>query len=566
MKAQQKKKLYHFADEIRLLFYRRTILCLWLGIVFFSLFSILDYWCCKEFYTLFFFYRLFMITVFVISLILLRFPLVAHHAPLLMYAVLLLGSFSISLMVLQMGGFVSGYYVGILLMTAGAISVLPLRASQAVFIGLSIYTVYLFTIFFGQGSLDPQNTIYAVINSFFFFAIIAGTAIQSMDDITVRLNSLRAKNNIYEINQKLYTYTSNLESLIVKRMAEQAESDLKFRDLYSSLMDLAILIDRDGIIHMANEQSTTLLGISPKDLRNFNLREVVHSQDMETDILDEIIAKIGIGLDLHDLQLQLKKNSGTYIDVELSGNRVVMEKSVPFYQLVFRDISITKQMERQILESERLIDTSRQATIFGLAKLAETRDDDTGAHLDRIRLYVYILAHQLKENPELAGTVTKDFTEDIFLSSILHDIGKVGIPDRILLKPGKLTEDEYEIMKSHCIYGNTTLKQAEKDSENTSFLQMGQDITLYHHEKWDGSGYPEGRAGKTIPLAARIVALADVYDALTTSRVYKPAYGHDFSKKIILNGRGGHFDPDIVEAFLLGENEFKETRMNILRH
>ncbi len=566
MKSQQKKKLYHFADEIQLLFYRRTIICLWLGIVFFSLFSILDYWCCREFFTLFLAYRLFLITAFVICLKLLRFSSAARHAPLLMYIVLLLGAFSISLMALQMGGFVSGYYVGILLMTAGAISVLPLRASQAFFIGLSIYTVYMFTIFLGQEAHDPHHTIFAVINSFFFFSIIAGTAIQSMDDMQVRINSSRAKNNIYEIKQKLYNYTGNLESLIVKRMAEQAESDLKFRDLYSNLMDLAMLIDRDGVIHMTNEQSATLLGAFPEDLKNINLREVVHSQDMETDILDEIIARICTGLDLHDLQLQLKKNNGTFVDVELSGNRVAMGGSEPFYQLIFRDITITKQMERQILESERLIDTSRQATIFGLAKLAETRDDDTGAHLDRIRLYVYILANQLRKNPELAGIVTKDFTEDIFLSSILHDIGKVGIPDRILLKPGKLTEDEYDIMKNHCIFGNKTLKQAEKGSENTSFLQMGQDITLYHHEKWDGSGYPEGRAGNTIPLAARIVALADVYDALTTSRVYKPAYGHDFSKKIILNGRGAHFDPDIVEAFLLGENEFKETRMNMLRH
>jgi PAS domain S-box-containing protein len=566
MNLQQKKKFYHFEDEIRLLFYRRTIICLWLGIVFFSLFSILDYWCCKEFFTLFLFYRLVLIVVFVVSLKLLRLPLVAHHAPLLMYVVLLLGSLSISLMVLKMGGFISGYYVGILLMTAGAISVLPLRASQAVFTGLSIYAVYLFTVFLGQRPIDPQNAIFAVINSFFFFAIIAGTAIQSLDDMQVRINSLRAKNSIYEISKKLSNYTDNLESLIVKRMAEQAASDLKFRDLYSNLMDLAILVDRDGVIHMANEHSVTLLGISPVGLRSINLREVIHSQDREKDIVDEIIAKICSGLDLHDMQLQLKKDNGTHIDVELSGNRVVMEKSTPFYQLIFRDISITKQMERQILESERLIDTSRQAAIFGLAKLAETRDDDTGAHLDRIRLYVYILANQLKKNPALNGIVTKDFTEDIFLSSILHDIGKVGIPDRILLKPGKLTKDEYDIMKSHCIFGNTTLKQAETDSEYTSFLQMGQDITLYHHEKWDGTGYPEGRAGNTIPLAARIVALADVYDALTTSRVYKPAYGHDFSKKIILDGRGGHFDPDIVEAFLLGENEFKETRMNLLRH
>ena len=147
---------------------------------------------------------------------------------------------------------------------------------------------------------------------------------------------------------------------------------------------------------------------------------------------------------------------------------------------------------------------------------------------------------------------------------MLHDIGKVGIPDRILLKPGKLTLNEYDIMKNHCIFGSIALKEAETGSENDSFLQMGQDITHYHHEKWNGSGYPAGLIGDSIPLAARIVALADVYDALTTRRVYKPAYGHEFSKRIIVKGSGEHFDPDIVDAFLLAEKEFIELRRDLL--
>lgn len=563
MKTQQNTTLYRFADEIRLLFSRRTIICLWLGIVFFSLFSILDFLCCRDFFHLFLIYRLLMIAALVIGLNLLRFQRVARHAPVLMYVVLLLGTLFISLMTVQMGGFVSGYYVGILLMVAGAISVLPLRAFQAAFIGFSMYAVYLLTILMGTELTDPQNAIYGVINTFFFFAIIVGTAIQSLDDMQVRIKSLRAKNNIKEINNELTGYTDNLESLIEKRMAEQAESELKFRDLYNNLMDLAILVDKDGAIQMANEHSITLLGLSPEELKGLNISEFLHSQDIEADIFTEIINKIYTDNALHGMQLQLKKDKDICIDVELSGNRIVMEKNSIFFQLIFRDISMTKRMERQILESERLIDTSRQAAIFGLAKLAEARDDETGAHLDRIRLYVYILAKELRKKPEMNGIITNDFTENILLSSILHDIGKVGIPDRILLKPGKLTKDEFDIMKSHCIFGSTTLKEAETGPEKTSFLQMGQDITLYHHEKWNGSGYPEGLSGDRIPLPARIVALADVYDALTTRRVYKPAYEHELSKKIIVQGRGEHFDPNIVEAFLLCENEFRETRRNM---
>jgi len=221
-------------------------------------------------------------------------------------------------------------------------------------------------------------------------------------------------------------------------------------------------------------------------------------------------------------------------------------------------------MERQVLESNQLIDTSRQAAIFGLARLAECRDDGTGAHLLRIREYTRILATELAEIPDLQHIVTRHFIEDLCLSSVLHDIGKVGIADAILLKPERLTEAEFETMKRHCEYGSIALSSAEKDSESLHFLRMGQEITRFHHERWDGSGYPSGLAGIEIPLSARIVALADVYDALTSSRSYKPAYNHEQARMLIVKESGSRFDPTIVNAFLRREQEFKASRKNLL--
>ncbi len=194
---------------------------------------------------------------------------------------------------------------------------------------------------------------------------------------------------------------------------------------------------------------------------------------------------------------------------------------------------------------------------MGLAKLAEYRDKDTGGHLERIREYSRILAHGIADHPEYKGYITEDYIKALCLSSILHDIGKVAIPDSILLKPAKLDKDEFEIIKQHASLGGDAIKEAEAQIKGKSFLTIGKEISYYHHEKWDGTGYPAGLSGKRIPLSARIVALADVYDALTTNRIYKKAYSHEKAKEIILNNRGTHFDPDIVDAFCELEEEFR---------
>jgi len=205
----------------------------------------------------------------------------------------------------------------------------------------------------------------------------------------------------------------------------------------------------------------------------------------------------------------------------------------------------------------------RDLTIFAMAKLAESRDPETGAHLERIREYSRILAQELSQRTELRDQLDEESIQTLYLTSPLHDIGKVGIPDSVLLKPGRLTEDEFEVMKRHTVIGGETLEAVSRAHPGAQFLQMACDIAWSHHEKFDGSGYPRGLAGEEIPLCARIVALADVYDALTTKRVYKPAYSHRTAREIILEGNGTQFDPAAVEAFVERESQFLTIRQKL---
>jgi len=199
---------------------------------------------------------------------------------------------------------------------------------------------------------------------------------------------------------------------------------------------------------------------------------------------------------------------------------------------------------------------SRDLMIFAMAKLAESRDKDTGAHLERMREYSRILAEELSKWPKYADIIDGDYVQLIYVTSPLHDIGKVGIPDAVLLKPGKLTPAEFEIMKTHTVLGGETLRVVAKSRPDAQFLSMALEIALTHHERFDGHGYPDGLRGEDIPLCGRIVALADVYDALRSKRVYKAALDHLTARDTILAKRGKHFDPDIVRAFLNREKEF----------
>lgn len=215
-------------------------------------------------------------------------------------------------------------------------------------------------------------------------------------------------------------------------------------------------------------------------------------------------------------------------------------------------------LEAEVWRRSREVMAIQEVTIMAMASLAETRDNATGNHIRRTQHYVRALAQHLRHHPRFAVALNDETIELLFKSAPLHDIGKVGIPDRILLKPGRLTPDEFEIMKTHAALGRDAIAAAERYLDTPdSFLRFAREIAYSHQEKWDGSGYPEGLWGEQIPLSARLMAVADVYDALISRRIYKPALPHEQAVAMIREGRDQHFDPDIVDAFLECAEQFR---------
>lgn len=220
-------------------------------------------------------------------------------------------------------------------------------------------------------------------------------------------------------------------------------------------------------------------------------------------------------------------------------------------------------LEIRVQEQVKEITKTQMETIFSLAKLAQSRDDDTGKHLERVQNYCWILASEIKGHSAFKDEVTDEFINNIKQASPLHDIGKVGISDNILLKPGKLTDEEFATMKTHTIIGYDTLQEVHSKFGQNAFIGMGMVIARSHHERYDGFGYPDKKKGQDIPLAARIMAIADVYDALRSKRVYKDAFSQEKAVSIILEGRGTQFDPDLVDAFERVAEKFNEISVKM---
>ncbi len=221
-------------------------------------------------------------------------------------------------------------------------------------------------------------------------------------------------------------------------------------------------------------------------------------------------------------------------------------------------------LENKDLRRSQEIIAIQDVTIIAMCSLAETRDSETGNHIRRTQNFVRMLAIKLKNDPRFKLVLTDEHIDLLYKSAPLHDIGKVGVPDHILLKPGKLTKEEFEIMERHATYGRDTIMAAEHRLESkNSFLTFAREIAYSHQEKWDGSGYPEGISGDDIPISARLMAVADVYDALITRRIYKPAFPREESVDIIKNGYATHFDPDVVDAFIEIEAEMYKVAKNM---
>ena len=219
-------------------------------------------------------------------------------------------------------------------------------------------------------------------------------------------------------------------------------------------------------------------------------------------------------------------------------------------------------LEREVALRTLEVQAIQDVTIMAMTSLAETRDNETGNHIRRTQLYVKALAERLRNHPRFEAVLNERMIELLYKSAPLHDIGKIGIPDSILLKPGKLTVEEFEVMKTHTTLGRKAIEDAERRlGMRVAFLSVSREIAYSHQEKWDGSGYPQGLAGDQIPVSARLMAVADVYDALINKRVYKAAFSHDQTCSTIVKGKGTHFDPDMVDAFVDIAEDFRSIAL-----
>ena len=233
-------------------------------------------------------------------------------------------------------------------------------------------------------------------------------------------------------------------------------------------------------------------------------------------------------------------------------SRLLRDRNQDLERLVAERTREILCQSEQLIRSKQEVIASQGATITALCSLTEVRDNETGGHIRRTQHYVRVLAERLREHPRFRHELNDETIDMMFKSAPLHDVGKVAIPDAILLKQDRLTPDEWDIMKRHPTYGRDAIAQAEAElgDQGGSFLRYAREIAHCHHEKWDGSGYPQGLAGDAIPISARLMATADVYDALMSRRVYKEAYSHEQVMQMILAQRGRHFDPDVVDALL----------------
>lgn len=240
---------------------------------------------------------------------------------------------------------------------------------------------------------------------------------------------------------------------------------------------------------------------------------------------------------------EIKARVKTHLSLKLAQNELAMQNEI---------------LNMKVEERTREIIRTQEATLETIANLAEYRDPETGGHINRTKGYIKVLAERLKEHPKYKDIIDDTIISSYYKASPLHDIGKIGIRDEVLLKPGKLTPIEFEEMKQHSVIGYNTLKMAANQLGDNSFLTYAMEVALHHHEKWDGTGYPDGLKGEEIPLSCRLMAIADVYDALISKRIYKPAFSHKKSISIILEESGTHFDPELIEILKEIHEEFRK--------
>ncbi len=331
--------------------------------------------------------------------------------------------------------------------------------------------------------------------------------------------------------------------------------------LNSSTLVSVICTDPDQNILFWNTGAERIFGYSAEEAVGSKITMLYPPDALTKEIVDDLRALVQKETGAVHRKMRQVTKDGRTLTISLAISPMSGEQGT-VEAILGMGLDVTEEVRQheEVIRLLGLVKKTQDVSIMALAKLAESRDEETGAHLLRMREYCRALCEHLVGHADRDYSVSPSFTEDLVQSSVLHDIGKVAIPDSVLLSPEKFCPEDRRIMNRHTVVGGDALKEAVATLGEESFLTLGMEVAYHHHEHWDGAGYPFGLVGAEIPLSARIVAIADVYDALTTERRYKPAFNHNEAASIIIEGRGKHFDPVLVDVFVAAADRFREIR------
>lgn len=465
--------------------------------------------------------------------------------------------FTMLLIIHQIGGVFSPYYVGLIVAITLYVALAPLTVVQTLMAGGVLVSGYVVTIALSH-PLVPPYLVTMFSNLFFMVCFILIITTQSWAETAARKGEYLLRKEEDAATGELAAQAANLETEVEQRSIEQDALEERYRQLFNQLADDVVVIDPSGEIVQSNK-SFELHFASSDNATVQSFWDIVPDKDRPH--LEEVFLDlVASGTSLSDGQMSLVRRDGTKVDAEVNCN-VITRKDVPQkILLIMRDLSIRKEIELRLIKSLEVKKKTDTSAILVLAKLSEFRDVTPLNHLERIREYCKALAQELTRTSGFESVMTSTYIEDIYHASILHDIGKVAIPDEYMAGDASQVEYEKDLMRRHTLIGGEVIREMEEESQGSGFLSMAKHIAYFHHERWDGKGYPYGLSKREIPLAARIVAIADTYEEMTALVTEGNQNVHQKAVDYIMSKSGTQFDPRIAENFLLVQSDFDRIR------
>jgi PAS domain S-box-containing protein len=467
---------------------------------------------------------------------------------------------AILLTIHRTGGILSPYYVGLIVTMTIYTVIAPLTTSQTLISGFALVAMYLLSLDFVE-SLTHDQLMSLFSNLFFMVCFVFIAATQSWADTAARKRECMLRTAENDAAAVLALQADNLEDEVKRRSEEQQVTEKRYRILYEAIADDVVLVTPQGTVLQANSSYLSHFsgGTLPERASFFDAVRAEDLEKVQAVLLDAFEREVPVAA----WQLTLLSAQGYPMEVEISGTLLQRGEKKLGLQLVIRDIGIRKQLEEKLIASLGKVRQTENAAILALVKLSEYRDCPPGHHLERIREYCKVLATKLSCLREFRDVITDEFVQNVYQGSILHDIGKVAIADEILEKNGPLTEQEEQSLRHHTLVGGNVIKTMAEECGGSGFLTLAQNIAYFHHERWDGQGFPYGLRGVEIPLEARIMALADTYEGLTYPGDKEKAIPHRQALELIVESAGHQLDPVIVHAFVLAQDIFDGIRCEL---